>query len=182
MADDDTGAVAMADVDAWLRAHLGRRLTVAFIRADERAGDIAGVATLAQGLDRYREIRVVLPDVSTPLTQQLDALTVLDPEIVLVAARPTKDSASPEVSAADGQSHEWHVREVLDELERRGILDRAYVALAEAGMTRECARRLGYEDGFATDTPVSKLAAILAREGVAVDERRRHGSSPPCYL
>jgi hypothetical protein len=49
-------------------------------------------------------------------------------------------------------------------------------------VTRGWARRLGFEDGFPADTVPATLARILAREGVAVDERRRRGSSPPCYL
>ena len=43
-------------------------------------------------------------------------------------------------------------------------------------------QRLGWDDGFAPDTPPTVIATTLAREALALAAVRGGGSSPPCYL
>lgn len=178
--DDHTDheASPVSPVDVWLRRHLGRRLTVALVAygpLDE------ATRCLADGLAAHEEIRVlVLPAEHAPGSEWLAQLAGLDPEIVLVA-EGAGAGATPD-ARGDEQKDDDRLRALLDDLEQGGIRDRAFVALVGANVTREQARRLGFEDGFAAGTPLHTLAAILAREGAAVDERRQRGSSPPCYL
>lgn len=181
---DSTGGMPQtkhAGVDAWLREHLGRQLTVAILDPEGATRHAEQASELVRALARYAEIRVVPPALAgeeVPLAEHLDRLGTLDPEIVLVVD-PADEEAT---AAADDDEPARRLRALLDELEQRGILNRAFVALVGAGTTRERARRLGFEDGFPFQSPSAQLAGILAREGVAVDERRRGGSSPPCYL
>jgi hypothetical protein len=156
----------ITDVDAWLRCHLGRRLTVAFVSAEPLDDNIQRLAT---ALERYDEIRALAPQLGEEPGRFVDMLPAADPDVVLLAASTL---------AVD----ERQVCAILDGLERRGILDRTFVALIGHEVTRAQARLLGFEDGFPARIAPEALAVALAHEGLAVDERRRRGSSPPCYL
>jgi hypothetical protein len=104
----------------------------------------------------------------------------LDPDAVLV----TLGTGSPTEQLSDSAavpSIRWP-RELLKVADRMGLRDRAFFALVGDRMTRETAHRMGYEDGFSVYIPGYDLVAALAREAVAREQARRHGSSPPCYL
>ena len=91
-------------------------------------------------------------------------------EVVLVWA----DVASPPPGSRP--------RQILEAAERINLFDSCFVALVGEYVSRQEARRLGYEDGFAAATPLDALVAQLAREVMAHREMHRCGSSPPCYL
>jgi hypothetical protein len=91
-------------------------------------------------------------------------------EVVLIWA----DSASPPPGS-------WP-RQILEAAERINLFDSCLVALVGEDVSRQEARRLGYEDGFAAATPLDALVAQLAREVMARREMSKCGSSPPCYL
>lgn len=167
----------IADVDAWLRRHLGRQLIVALVSLREQMANDAH--RLAEALAEYGEIRVLEGVIASGSAAFLQTLVAVEPEIVLVwVPMPDGEDASAPPAAGFASA----LRRVLDDLEARGVCDRAFVAVIGPGVTRQRARRLGFEDGFPARTDPAELAAALAHEGVAVDERRRRGSSPPCYL
>jgi hypothetical protein len=165
-------------VDAWLRQHLGRRLTIALMITTPDAVGAPALAHLLTALREYAEMRILPParlasqdavpdatDSTVAAAPQVE-LARLDPEVVLVWTHPG--------AAATGAAYAC--------LEHVGLLDRAFVALIGPGISRREARVLGFEDGYPADISVETLAMRLAHEGVAIDERRRRGSSPPCYL
>ncbi|HEX6817787.1 MAG TPA: hypothetical protein VF120_05385 [Ktedonobacterales bacterium] len=163
------------ELNAWLRVHLGRQLTVALIAPGEATNDEAH--SLMEALAVYREIRV-LWEPSQAEMAYLDTLSAIEPEVVLIwTTLRLPETTSATIPQADGDLHT-----LLGELDGRGVLDRAFVALIGPGITREGARRVGFEDGFSAAMDLARLATELAHEGVAVNERRRRGSSPPCYL
>lgn len=171
------GGKRISDVDKWLRRHLGRQLTVALLAVPEPMASAA--RGLADAMAAYGEIRVLGGVIGSAPGGSLATFVAVEPEIVLVwIAMPNTEGAQAEVAVPSAPA----LHQLLDELEARGLCDRAFVALIGPGVTRETARRLGFEDGFPSPMDPAELAATLAREGVAVDERRRRGSSPPCYL
>jgi hypothetical protein len=164
------------ELDAWLRERLGRSLLVALISLGA-AGDAGGSAdSLADMLSAYRQMRTAIvpassPTSSTAFDDRLTRLAQLDPDVVLVCPPPL-DAEALDLGG---------LRALRDNLDQSGVLDRAFVAVVSASISRLQARRLGFEDAISPTLPPCELGGIVAREGVAADERRR-GSSPPCFL
>lgn len=167
--DSDNPPIAPAALDDWLRARLDHRLTVVLLapQRDDAAADetslAVAIAPLAEA--RLRIARCPDPADTAAIERTLLAVERLYPDVLLVE-RSGADNTFP--------------RMVLRVADRLGLLDRAFVALIGADVTREGARRSGFEDGYTLDDP--DLPRTLAREAVARDQLRRHGSSPPCYL
>jgi hypothetical protein len=122
---------------------------------------------LAAALSVYEELRVICPTL-TSVDVAVAALVPFDPDVLLVCVQRALETDNTPIG-------------VLDALEAVGLRDRWVPMLVGPAVTRGHAHRLGYDDGFAP-TPIGVLAVALARAGVANEEYRRHGSSPPCYL
>lgn len=167
-------SLAPAALDTWLREQLGRQMVVAVVAAGAQAE--SALARIEQGTARYGEVRLLGRTATfdrddARLAALIAELAPLDPDAVLVVSTAAADAA-----------RQWAVR-ALAACERAGLRDRAFVALLAPGEgVRAQARALGFEDGFALDLSLATLLAALAREAVALDELRRRGSSPPCYL
>ena len=158
-----------AALDDWLRSRLDHPMTIVLLPT-AKSGASASARVLASAVAGYAEMRLHVepcpaPPIEAAIERALLAVERLYPDVLLVE-RSDADGAFP--------------RMVLRVADRLGLLDRAFVALIGADVTREGARRRGFEDGYMLDDP--DLPRILAREAVARDELRRHGSSPPCYL
>ncbi len=181
LSDEDTGEFAA--VNAALRTALSRQLAVAVLFPP--GGDPA-CDDLCARLAAYPEVRVLVehpglrPDYLS-LKALLQAVAQSDADALLVwttgealAARPS-DGTPAQVGTG------WP-RLVLGAAEDVNLLDYCFTAPIGPGITREVARRAGYEDGFPAETKISRLVRALAREAQAREQRRRTGSSPPCYL
>lgn len=167
-------------LDAWLQSRLDHCLTVVLLASHDDS-DTGAEQRLAVALAPLQEARLRVERLARPnalsaampdeaaLEHALLRIELLAPDVLLVEHH---------VTAGDNR---WSVA-VLRVADRLGLCDRALVALYGAGVTRVGARRLGFEDGYPLDMPAATLVATLAREAVARDELRRHGSSPPCYL
>lgn len=175
----DTGSV---DLSTWLRLELARRLSVVLVAPPGGPDDtfLALHARLTQHPDVLAT--VVVP--SSTKSDEAERVMVdgarLDPDAVLVALA----SGSPTEQLSDSAAVpaiKWP-RDLLKVADRMGLRERAFFALVGDRMTRETARRLGYEDGFSIYTPTHDLVAAIAREAIAREKAQRHGSSPPCYL
>lgn len=170
-----------AAVNAELHASLGRRLTVAVL---EPPGGATGCAELRGRLAAFSEVRVLAetpterPDY-TSLRALLGTVAQADSDALLVWT----DAESLAASAGGGgdTQRNWPQR-VLGVAEDINLLDACFTAPIGPGVTRQAARKLGYEDGFAAETPPATLVLALLREALAREEIRRSGSSPPCYL
>jgi hypothetical protein len=160
-------------VVAMLRRELGCKLGVLLV--EESAEQSTADEELYRRLSAYPEVQVtslrITPDAEE---SEIDAVLAESArrgdEVVLVWT----EGALPPSSS--------RTRQILDAAERINLFDSCFVALIGADVTRQDARRLGYEDGFSAATPLDTLVAQLAREVVAHREMQRCGSSPPCYL
>jgi hypothetical protein len=169
-----------AAVNAWLRAELGRRLTVGVLEADGDEDDAC--AHLCARLALYPEVRVL--KCASPaaardaLLTQLCELVREDADALLVwvsaAALATSEGASP-------PERLW-AAEVLACADDLNLRDRCFTALLGKGVTRQDARKAGYEDGFPANISPAVLVRALGREALQREVYRRRGSSPPCYL
>jgi hypothetical protein len=173
---------AFAEFNTWLRTELGRRLTVALIAPPSGADEV--FTALGVALAAYPEVLVLLQTPRSSAAAEAErvmlAIAPLDPDAVLVAL----GGGTPVAQLTDSASIpalRWP-RDVLAVGDRLGLRLRAFFALVGEAMTREGARRLGYEDSFSPHMRVHDLVAVLAREALAHEQSRRHGSSPPCYL
>lgn len=182
--DASTPPQDAAELDEWLRSHLDHRLTVVLlVPPASAAGPAESILTAAMASHAEMRLRVerippsapdsapVPPDAAA-IEHALLKIDALYPDVLLV-----ERAADP----AAGVDDAWP-RAVFRIADRLGLCDRAFMTLVGPGVTREYARRLGFEDGYPLETPAPELARKLAREAVARDELRRHGSSPPCYL
>ncbi|MGH2516770.1 MAG: hypothetical protein ACRDHP_14045 [Ktedonobacterales bacterium] len=163
-----------ADLDALaglVRERLGRRMIVAVLAPPGQ--ESGALRALADALAAFPGARVAYEQPPANLEAFLARLHSLGPDGVLVGA--DDDEMTPP------NSPPWHAR-VLAIADRIGLCDRSFVALVGARVTRQSARRAGFEDGFPLDTPLDALLPALVREALARDEFRRRGSSPPCYL
>ena len=160
-----------SQLDEWLRSRLDHRVTIVLLAPPQSDPTMAERA-LAAAVTSYTELRLRVEQCPAPE----DALAV---ERMLLEV----ERLSPDVLVVEqgGASETWP-RVALRVADRLGLCDRAFVALIGSAVTRQDARRLGFEDGFSLDTPAAALVRALAREAVTRDELRRHGSSPPCYL
>lgn len=166
-------SVALADL---VQAGLGRRMIVAVLVPPAPDGaDHRALSDLAAALAAFPGARVAYEQPPADLEAFLTQLHSLGPDVVLVGA---EDASA---SAGAPSERPWHLY-VFAIADRIGLCDRSFVALVGPRVTRESARRAGFEDGFALDTPVDTLLPALVREALARDEFRRKGSSPPCYL
>lgn len=167
-------------LDDWLRSRLDHCLTAVLLMSPA-ASDTGAEQRLAAALAPLREARLRVQRVARPdalsagtpddatIERALLGIELLAPDAVLVEHDMATDGGR------------WPVA-VLSVADRLGLSDRSFMALYGPGVTRERGRRLGFEDGYPLDMPDATLVAALAREAVARDELRRHGSSPPCYL
>lgn len=175
----DAGSV---DLSRWLRLELARRLSIVLV-APPSGPDDAFRALHARLAEHPDVLAVVVVPASTK-PDEAERVMVdgarLDPDAVLVALA----SGSPTEQLSDSAAVpaiKWP-RDLLKVADRMGLRARAFFALVGDRMTRETAHRMGYEDGFSVYTPAYDLVATVAREAIAREQVRRHGSSPPCYL
>src|SRR5260370_32674882 len=175
-------APALADLGLQLRLELGRRLIVALVAPLGRTDD--AFTNLAMRLAAYPEVLTLVLAPQSTKTDEAERVVLeaarVDADALLVglaAGSPTTQL----VDSASVPSLKWP-RDVLQVAERVGLRDRAFVGLLGANVTRESARRLGYEDGFAVTIAAHDLVAYLAREALAREQQRRSASSPPCFL
>lgn len=180
--DEDTGEFAA--VNAALRAALSRRLAVAVLPP---AGGDPACDDLCARLAAYPEVHVLVenpgpqPDYLS-LKVLLQAVTRADADALLVWTDGAALAAQPsDGTPAQAGATSWP-RLVLGAAEDVNLLDYCFTAPIGPGVTRAAARRTGYEDGFPAETPIARLVRALAREAQAREQRRRQGSSPPCYL
>ena len=155
-----------------LRRELGHSLGVLLV--DASAERPQADEEFYRQLSAYPEIQVTpLWLTSTAGDSEIDAglaeAAFRGDEVVLVWA----DGTSPSPGSRP--------RRILDAAERLNLFDSCFVALIGEDVSRQEARRLGYEDGYAVATPLDALVAQLAREVIAHREMHRFGSSPPCY-
>lgn len=163
-------------LDEWLRARLGRRVVVGLLVPFGVTNPNA--ESLVNALADYAELRLLRPSGNSAATM-LKEMMVFDPDALVVwAAADVVTDASAVVA---GETGSWPVA-VIAALDAHESRDRCVLLLAGPAATRVNARRLGFEDGFTLATPVPELAAALARAAVSIEEQRRRGSSPPCYL
>ena len=85
----------------------------------------------------------------------------------------------PWVASGGSSGGEW-LLVVIDVAERINLFDHCFIAAAGDEVHCRDARRLGFEDGFESSTPLHILVGRLQREAALRD--RNPGSSPPCYL
>ncbi|HEU5439895.1 MAG TPA: hypothetical protein VFU88_11450 [Ktedonobacterales bacterium] len=170
-----------AEVNAELRASLGRRLTVAVL---EPPGGATGCDELRGGLAAFSEVRVLAetpaerPEYAS-LRALLGEVARADADALLVWTDAESLAAS---AGGDGDTQRTWPRRVLGAAEDINLLDACFTAPVGPGVTRQAARKLGYEDGFAAETPPATLVLALLREALVRAQIRRSGSSPPCYL
>src|SRR5262249_55417721 len=158
---------------------LGHRLIVILITPPGGADE--AFAALGAALAAYPEVLVL---VETPLSskpeeaeQVMLKVARVDPDSVLVALA----SGSPTTQLADSASVpalRWP-RDLLTIADRLGLRGRTFFALVAETVTREGARRLGYEAGISPYMPAHDLVALLAREAQAREQSRRYGGSSP---
>ncbi|HEX8032921.1 MAG TPA: hypothetical protein VF510_03700 [Ktedonobacterales bacterium] len=171
------------EINTQLRLELGRRMTIAVL--DSPAGGGAALDELLAGLAAYPEVRVLI--VRPEHEQDAHALEVTLAEVEREGADSLLVWTDGEATAADKGDHacspaERWVRLVESVAERLLLFDRCFIALIGDGVSRAGARKLGYEDGFASEAPVTELVRTLVRETLAHEACGRRGSSPPCYL
>lgn len=171
------------EINTQLRLELGRRMTIALL--DSPAGGGAALDELLAALAAYPEVRVLI--VRPEHEQDAQALEVTLAEVQREGADSLLVWTDGEATAADKGDHacspaERWVRLVESVAERLLLFDRCFIALIGEGVSRAGARKLGYEDGFASEAPVGGLVRTLARETLAREVCSRRGSSPPCFL
>lgn len=179
-ADQDMDAV---EINAQLRLALGRRMTIALL--DTPGGGGAAFDELRAALEEYPEVRVLV--VRPEHTQDAQALEAALVEVSREGADSLLVWTNGEATEGDKGDHacspaEHWVRLVESVAERLLLFDHCFIALIGEGVSRAGARKLGYEDGFASEAPVVQLMRALVRETLAREAYSRRGSSPPCYL
>ncbi|MGZ3582803.1 MAG: hypothetical protein ACXWP6_08720 [Ktedonobacterales bacterium] len=170
-------------INTQLRLELGRRMTIALLNSPTGGG--AALDELLAALAAYPEVRVLI--VRPEHGQDAQALEVTLAEVQREGADSLLVWTDGEATAADKGDHacspaECWVRLVESVAERLLLFDRCFIALIGEGVSRPGARKLGYEDGFASEAPVGGLVRTLVRETLAREAFGRRGSSPPCYL
>lgn len=160
-----------ARFNEWLRATLGRRLTVVALQpARPQAEQI--LAAWRGEFMAYPETQFLIERVTVgQMEEALRRVTALDPDALLIC------------SEGESQEHDeqWSAQ-ALSVAESLNLFDRMLVAQCGANVTKTQARALGYEDGFSTEQSLAETLATLAREAITRESYRRQGSSPPCYL
>lgn len=177
-------------IDEWLRSRLDHRLTVVLLATSPHhaadAEDVlaAAIAPLSEARLRIERLTTAGAAPAGAVESQPAAPDAVPADAAIERALLKLDALYPDVLLVEQTGADDGVwpRAALRVADRLGLCERAFVALLGVHVTREQARRLGYEDGYPLDTPAAALMSMLAREAVARDELRRHGSSPPCYL
>ncbi len=160
----------VAALNAWIDAQLGRTLTLVALTRVGAASILDGWREQMSAFPRVRLlVEAVAPDASIP--DALARAAQHGPDALLIC-----DAGDDEDDA-----RRWRTA-VLDIAEGRNLFERMLIGLCGAGMTRAVARKLSFEDGYATDQPFAQALAIIARETLTRETFRRYGSSPPCYL
>ncbi len=172
-------------LDHWLRAELGRRLAITGItlaapgEAPHPAGVIAvaggAPAALSAALAAYGELWLRWLPEGARLDEAAIRSAAGDADVLLIWLEA---GAVPDAVAAPERT----LAALHDALANFSLRDGCVLALGGAGVSRGLARRLGYDDGFAPQTPAATIATTLAREALALAAVRGGGSSPPCYL
>src|SRR5262249_15857011 len=152
------------ELNTWLRTELGRRLTVVLLAPPGGADDT--LAALSAALAAYPEVLVLVETPNSSKAEEAERVLLNaareGPDAVLVALA----AGSPATQLTDSASIpalRWP-RDVLAAADRLGLRPRNFFALVGETMTREGARRLGYEDGFSPHIPARELVTLLARE------------------
>lgn len=159
----------VAALNAWIDAQLGRTLTLVALTRPDSAAILDGWREQLPDFPHVQLLMdVVGSDASIP--DALDRAAQTGPDALLIC-----DSGDSE------DARRWRTS-VLDVAEGRNLFERMLIAMCGAGMTRAIARKLSFEDGYATDQPFAQALAIIARETLTRETFRRYGSSPPCYL
>src|SRR5579872_890972 len=141
---DDTLPADPTALAELVRARLGRRMIVAVLAPPSQNAD--ALRALADALAASPGARVAyerLPDAPADLESFLARLHSLGPDVVLVGME--------EEGVAAPIERPWHLR-VFAIADRIGLCDRGFVALVGSHVTRQSARRAGFEDGFPLDT------------------------------
>lgn len=171
------------DINMQLRVDLGRRMTIALL--DLPGGGGTAFDELRSALALYPEVRVLV--LRPEYEQDTSTLEMALGEALREGADSLLVWTAGETTAADKGDHacspaERWTRLVVSVAERLLLFDRCFIALVGEGVSRAGARKLGYEDGFASEAPVIQLMRALVREALAREVFGRRGSSPPCYL
>lgn len=180
-------ALEPAALDAWLRQHLGRRMTVVGLSLPATR-PAAGWATvvlddapslLVAALAEYGELWVLWAAAgATPRDALTDAATH-DADVMLVWLPRPADG--PTGGTLDSWAAEM-VQTLVAEMDASGQRDRCVVALVGPGASRALARQLGCDDGFGPELGPADIVTTLAQEAATQEEFRLRGQSPPCYL
>lgn len=171
------------EINTQLREELGRRMTIALL--DMPGGGGVAFDELRAALERYPEVRVLV--VRPEQNQDAQALEAMLVEVSQEGADSLLVWTNGEATEGNKGDHacspaEHWIRLVESIAERLLLFDRCFIALIGEGVSRAGARKLGYEDGFASEAPVVHLMRALVRETLAHEVFGRRGSSPPCYL
>lgn len=183
LADPSNEDLGDVEINAQLRLELGRRMTIALL--DAPGGGGAGFDELLARLAIYPEVRVLV--VRSERKQDEQALEGMLAEVLREGADSLLVWTNGEATAVNKGDHacsptENWVRLVESVAERLLLFDRCFIALIGEGVSRAGARKLGFEDGFASEAPVAEMVRVLVRETLAREAYGRRGSSPPCYL
>lgn len=170
-------AATPATLDSWLREHLGRRMVIVGlslpVAGSPQSDVVLGPPPTAflRELEPFEEVWPRWLTAGTRMDQALTRAAMQEGDAVLLwlAELATDPRPAPLVA-------------FLEQAETAGALEEAVTALVGPGASRTLAHRLGFNEGFAPSEAPGWVACQLAREVVALEELRRRGSSPPCYL
>ncbi len=195
MVSNQANVIASAQaLDGWLRANLGRRLTLALARPLPTAHE--AWQALQTEIDHCQEVRLLALDAlhggadgvsavsqrqSSSWEQVMRQALQQDVDALLIWYEAGAADAPTANNSAD------QLRKITQAADALNAFDHITLALIGPGMTRTTARALGFEDGFPLDDATAQadtLAALvtLARVTLDAEAYRRRGSSPPCYL
>lgn len=182
--DADDEEMEDVEINAQLRLELGRRMTIALL--DSPGGSGPAFDELLAALAAYREVRVLVvrPEHDQEDAEALEALlaeVLREDADSLLVWTDGEATATGKGDHACSRAENW-VRLVESVAERLLLFDRCFIALIGEGVSRVGARKLGFEDGFASESPVIEMVRVLVRETLAREAFGRHGSSPPCFL
>jgi beta-lysine 5,6-aminomutase beta subunit len=165
-------------LDSWLRQHLGRSLVVIGMSLPVTVSRPGGAVVLGappvdyvRALEEYEELAPRWLAAGTLVDQALTHAALHEADVLLLWLADAPADARPAPLVA-----------FLDHAEAAGAREEAVIALVGPGASHELAHRLGFDDGFAPADPPGEVVSRLAHEVLALEELRRKGSSPPCYL
>lgn len=194
--DELSAEARTAELDAWLREHLERRLVAAGLTLTLAGDGTTGEppAPWLAGLAAYGEVRARWIPAGIALADGLRRAAEQDPDVLLCwmeAADTTEvtevtEAGDTATATATGEDVEEHAHAMLARLvahaDDLGLRERCVIAVVGPAVTQARARRAGCDAGFAPVTPLAQVMAALARDVAGREAFRRGGSSPPCYL